>query len=294
MRQLRAPRRDARPGTDQPLRQALVFLGITYTLALTIAVALPRAGIAPLISIAVPVIAVAVTIAVVVPRGHRRAVWAAVGFGRPGWPALAVAVVGPVALVGLSFGIAAALGVVRFDGVGQGIGGAVLTFLVSTAVFAVVFLGEEVGWRGFLLLRLAEVGSGRWAAVLTGACHAVFHLPLLLLTTTYQSAGSRWIVVPMVMVTLTMGGVWYGWLRAWSGSVWPVSVSHAGFNNVVEGFGGAAIATSPAAMAYVTTETGVVTMILMLVLGGSLLAVRAVDFERLRPVSADASSGTPV
>jgi hypothetical protein len=107
-------------------------------------------------------------------------------------------------------------------------------------------------------------------------------------------AARRWIVVPTVMVTLTMGGVWYGWLRAWSGSVWPVSVSHAGFNNVVEGFGGAAIATSPAAMAYVTTETGVVTMILMLVLGGSLLALRAVDFERLRPVHADASSGTPV
>jgi hypothetical protein len=130
--------------------------------------------------------------------------------------------------------------------------------------------------------------------VLTGACHAVFHLPLLLLTTTYQSAGSRWIVVPMVMVTLTMAGVWYGWLRAWSGSVWPVSLSHAGFNNVVEGVGGAAIATSPAAMAYVTTETGVVTMILMLALGGSLLALRAGDFDRLRPEPADASSGTPV
>ena len=33
--------------------------------------------------------------------------------------------------------------------------------------------------------------SGRLAAVATGAIHAVFHLPLLLITTTYQSAGNR-------------------------------------------------------------------------------------------------------
>ena len=43
----------------------------------------------------------------------------------------------------------------------------------------------------------------RSAAVLTGACHAIYHVPLLTLTTTYQYAGSRWIVVPMVIVTIT-------------------------------------------------------------------------------------------
>jgi len=43
--------------------------------------------------------------------------------------------------------------------------------------------------------RLAEVTSGRVATILTGAFHGISHLPLLLLTTTYQSAGQRWIVV---------------------------------------------------------------------------------------------------
>ena len=62
--------------TDRPLRQIVVYLGFTYGLALAIALALPRAGIAPLISIAVPVVAVALTVALVVPRGQRRAVWA--------------------------------------------------------------------------------------------------------------------------------------------------------------------------------------------------------------------------
>jgi hypothetical protein len=55
-------------------------LCITYGLTLAIALSLPHAGIAPLIAIAVPVIAVALTVAFTVPPGQRRAVWAAVGF----------------------------------------------------------------------------------------------------------------------------------------------------------------------------------------------------------------------
>jgi uncharacterized protein len=282
--------RVALPRTDRPLRQAAAFLGITYVLALAIALALPHAGIAPLISIAVPVVAVALTIAICVPHGQRRAVWAAVGFGRPSWRSLVVAVVGPVVLIGMSFAISVVVGVVSFPPLGWGLGSAAANYLVSTAVFGVVFLGEEIGWRGFLLLRLAEVFSGRRAALVTGACHAVFHLPLLLLTTTYQSAGNRWIVVPMVMVSLTMAGVWYGWLRAWSGTIWPATFSHAGFNNAVDGFSGAAIVTSPAAMAYVTTETGVVTMVLVILLAGFLLIRRAADFDHLRPTGAPRAS----
>jgi hypothetical protein len=69
---------------------------------------------------------------------------------------------------------------------------------VTTLILAVVFLGEEIGWRGFLPLRLCELMFGRRAAVLTGACDAIFHVPLLILTTTYQYAGSRWIVAPTV------------------------------------------------------------------------------------------------
>ena len=148
-----------------------------------------------------------------------------------------------------------------------------LSLAAATLVFGIVFLGEEIGWRGFLLLRLGVVLEGRRAALVTGACHALFHLPLLTLTTTYQHAGNRWIVVPMVMATLTLAGVWYGWLRLRSGSVWPVSLSHSAFNNLMEGAAGVAVATSPAAMAYTTTETGVVTLLIVLVVAVYLLTV---------------------
>jgi membrane protease YdiL (CAAX protease family) len=89
----------------------------------------------------------------------------------------------------------------------------------------------------------------------------------------------------MVMVTLTLAGVWYGWLRLWSGSIWPVSLSHSAFNNLMETVAGVAVTTSPAMMAYVTTETGVVTMIIMVLVAAYLLTRRAADFAKAEPKS---------
>jgi uncharacterized protein len=85
--------------------------------------------------------------------------------------------------------IAAAFGVVRFPGLAPGFG-SIINVTITTIIFTIVFLGEEIGWRGYLLLRLAELTSGRRAALLTGAFHAIFHLPLLVLTITYQRVGT--------------------------------------------------------------------------------------------------------
>ena len=285
MQQRRTAEEPAPPRTYRPLRQIVVYLCITYGLTLAVALALPHAGITSLIAIAFPVSAVALTIAFTVPRGQRRAVWAGVGFNPRRGRGLLIAVLGPAVIVAVSFGVAAAFGVVQFSGLPPGFGRHILNVVLTTIIFAVVFLGEEIGWRGYLLFRVAELTSGRRAAVITGAFHAIFHLPLLLLTTTYQSAGKRWIVVPVVMVTLTLAGVWYGWLRLWSGSIWPVSLTHSVFDNLMEAVAGVAVTTSPAMMAYVTTETGVVTMIIMLLVAGYLLTRRAADFAKAEPKS---------
>lgn len=57
---------------------------------------------------------------------------------------------GPVAIIALSFAAATALGVVRFPGLAPGFGLSVLNLAITTFIFAVVFLGEEIGWRGYL------------------------------------------------------------------------------------------------------------------------------------------------
>ena len=131
MQQRRTAQEPAPPRTDRPLRQIVVFLCITYGLALAIALALPHAGITPLVGIAFPVIAVAIAVAFTVPRGQRRAVWAAVGFNPRRGRGLLIAVVGPAVIVALSFGVAAAFGVVRFSGLPPGFGSGVLNVAYS-------------------------------------------------------------------------------------------------------------------------------------------------------------------
>jgi CAAX protease family protein len=276
----------APPSTDRPLRQIIVFLCSTYAIAVAIALALPHAGsITPLASIAAPALGFAITMAVAVPRSQRRAVLATIGFHPRRGRGLLIAVVVPVLIGALSFGVAAAFGVVRFSGLGAVSISGGLNIIVGVVISTFVFLGEEIGWRGYLLFRLAEITSGRKAAILTGAFHAIFHLPLLLLTTTYQSAGQRWIVVPMVMITITLAGVWYGWLRLSSGSIWPVCLSHSAFNNVMESLAGVAIVSSAATMAYVTTETGVATMIITVLVATCLLLRKGADFDKARPTA---------
>jgi membrane protease YdiL (CAAX protease family) len=87
------------------------------------------------------------------------------------------------------------------------------------------------------------------------------------------------------MITITLAGVWYGWLRLSSGSIWPVCLSHSAFNNVMESLAGVAIVSSAATMAYVTTETGVVTMIITALVAAFLLLRKGADFDKARPTA---------
>ena len=64
------------------------------------------------------------------------------------------------------------------------------------------------------------------------------------------------------------------------GKLWPVGLSHSAFDNLMETVAGVAVTTSPATMAYVTTETGVATMIILVLVAGYLLTRRAADFAK--------------
>ncbi len=252
-------------------RHILIYLASTYSIVLAIALAFPHRGIAPLLTMLAPVVSVAITITLATPAGERRAAWTAIGWRCPPMRALALALFLPAGLAVASFGMARVIGIARFPGLQLTLDGA-LTLVVTLAVGCVLALGEEIGWRGFLYPRLATLLPRGRAAILTGIAHAVFHLPLLLLTTAYQSAGKRWIVVPMLMITITAAGVIYAWLRDYSGgTIWPVAFMHNAFNTFMEMGAGLSVAGSAAALSYATTETGAFSMLLALLVAGWLL-----------------------
>jgi CAAX protease family protein len=249
-----------------PKRQIILFLSIAYPMALAVPLLLPKTSNgAPLLSIPIPLIATAIVIAVTVPPGGKRAAWAAMRLGHLGFRWWPVAVLLPVAIGVVSYAVAALIGVARFPNLPQSLE---ISFgaVVSLLIFTIVFMGEEIGWRGFLLPRFAQITSFRNAALVTGLAHGLFHLPLYLIGSSYMPAGERWIVVPIAMVVFIFAGVVYAWLLRKSGSVWAVSLAHNSFNLAFETIGPAALATSAAALAYVAGETGLVTLALIILL----------------------------
>lgn len=89
-------------------------------------------------------------------------------------------------------------------------------------------LGEEIGWRGWLLPRLLPLGPVP-AILVSGVIWGLWHAPLVLLGYNYPDAPGWLGVLAMMGMCTVVGGV-FGWLRLRSGSVWPSALAHGSFN----------------------------------------------------------------
>ena len=116
-----------------------------------------------------------------------------------------------------------------------------------------------------------ELTSKRRAALVTGFAHGLFHLPLILIATTYDAEGPRWIAAPAAVLTITAAGVFYAWLWDRSGSPWAVTIGHTTANlTFALGFSAVASTTSTS-LAFGAGETGVATLAVVVALAVVLL-----------------------
>jgi membrane protease YdiL (CAAX protease family) len=112
----------------------------------------------------------------------------------------------------------------------EGPGTTLLLWLGISIIGAPMMFGEELGWRGYLQLRLFP-GRPWHAAIATGLIWAAWHYPWLL--STNQFPYNQWVSLVLFTVAVTNASIFFGWLRARSGDVWTASVAH-GANNMTE------------------------------------------------------------
>lgn len=99
---------------------------------------------------------------------------------------------------------------------------------VNTLISALATLGEEVGWRGWLLPNLLPLGT--WPAlVLTGLIWGVWHAPLILLGYNFGYTDVRGVALMIVFCVFV--GVLLGWLRLRTATIWPCVLGHAAINS---------------------------------------------------------------
>ncbi|MEV0613621.1 CPBP family intramembrane glutamic endopeptidase [Nonomuraea sp. NPDC050404] len=88
-----------------------------------------------------------------------------------------------------------------------------------------MFFGEELGWQGYLLPRLAPLGV--WPAMAcTALVFALWHLPTLIMGGQYPGHSPLTSVAYMIISTVLIVPI-FAWLRMRSGSVWPAVLAHS-------------------------------------------------------------------
>jgi len=95
-------------------------------------------------------------------------------------------------------------------------------------------LGEEIGWRGFLVPELAKQMSFAKVSLLSGIVWAGWHSPMLLFAD-YNAGTNRWYALGCSSITVVSVSIMLAWLRLKSDSVWPPALLHASHNLFVPG-----------------------------------------------------------
>ena len=245
---------------DQGPNRAFAFYGITLGLAVLVAIAAPVLGEAsPLVTMFTPAIAAIIMLAFVAPEGTLRGVLRKLGLTTAGLKGWTLAVGAPFAIhaLGLALLVWAGLMVLampEMTGSAAKTTFKILTGLVISTLFAMC---EEVGWRGYMLPRMTGFRITS-AMLIVGFLHGLWHMPILLTTDYYHSTGNPWIVAPLFLITLTLAGIFYGFLRVWTGSVWPVAIAHAAAHMAWGISSEMSKTQSPVVLEYVGGESGAI------------------------------------
>lgn len=115
-------------------------------------------------------------------------------------------------------------------------------FIPSTAIYGLPgslssALGEEIGWRGFLVPELSRSMSFTAVAITTGVIWFTWHLPVILLGNYHNnSPGALPLSGQLLMFFLCVVGaaIIMAYLRLKSGSLWTGAIFHATHNLIIQ------------------------------------------------------------
>jgi uncharacterized protein len=117
----------------------------------------------------------------------------------------------------------------------------ILSFFIFFGMVVLFFgLAEEIGMRGYLQPHLMSLGRTR-ALFLVGLVFATWHMPLIFLAPAQANfpTGNLLLFFPLFYGTVVAASFFFGYLRIYTGSIWPASIAHAVHNavwNVVGAF----------------------------------------------------------
>lgn len=126
-------------------------------------------------------------------------------------------------------------------------------------------LGEEIGWRGFLVPELSKLTTFSKMSLLTWVIWSVWHYPVILFAD-YHSQAPRWFDLASLTISVLGLSFFTSWLRLKSESLWPVVVWHGAHNLFIQEVFIYMSADTPLSK-FVIDDFGVGLMLITIVLG---------------------------
>ncbi len=124
-----------------------------------------------------------------------------------------------------------------------------------------VSLGEELGWRGYLLPKLLNLTSNKLSAYLiTGMVWAIWHFPVIFIAKSYNTEGNLFYTTSLFVVVVLVVSIIIGELKMKSKSIWTASLFHSAHNTVWGFLTPLFVTTGP--IIYLTGESGFITIAL--------------------------------
>src|SRR5215213_10500723 len=216
-----------------------------------------------------PTVAALIMLLVVTREGYSKEGWKSLGLHRLGlsvwWIAFGVTLLVTV----VASAIVWATPLASFVLPEGGFGAEFIKFLIQVVLFTLTLvLFEEIGMRGYLLPKLLSLGRTR-ALALSGLVWATWHMPIYYFLAKLFPVGNVLLFLPLFYGSIVAASFVFGYLRLYTGSIWPGSIAHS-VHNAAWGTLGAFTATSYPVIVnlYLVGDYG-----LLIVVGGVVAAI---------------------
>jgi uncharacterized protein len=209
-----------------------------------------------------PTVATLIMLLVVTRDGYSKEGWKSLGLHRLGlnvwWIAFGVSLLITVAASAIVWATPLASFVIPEGGIIN----AIINFLIGFGIVLFAFgLGEEIGMRGYLQPRLMSLGRTR-ALLVVGLVWATWHMPIYYFMTKLFPVGNVLLFLPLFYATVVAASFFFGYMRIYTGSIWPATIAHAVHNAAWESLAAFTVTSSPVLVnLYLVGDNGILIVI---------------------------------
>jgi len=154
-------------------------------------------------------------------------------------------------------------------------------FVLITATLGMVgklsrALGEEIGWRGFLVPELAKVVGFSGIGLISGLMWAFYHFPVLLFAN-YNAGAPAWYSATCFTISVVSDSFIMAWLTLRARSLWPAAILHASHNLFIQSIL-TPLTKDTGPTKFIIDEFGIGLVITVTI--GAIIAWRSANFRR--------------